>query len=206
MKSQTLLQLAYESIQKNGFVEIEGLKVTNEMLKLEKTRKQVNGYNLVPSVIEPSFGIGRIIYCLLEHAYWVREGDEQRAVLSLSPIIAPIKCSILPLISNEQLYPKVIQLAKLLTDQGVSNKIDDRGGASIGRRYARTDEIGVPFGVTVDFDTLKDDTVTVRERDSTLQVRISISLVAQVIDDLSKDKIKWSDVVSKYPKFESTSD
>ena len=84
----------------------------------------------------------------------------------------------------------------------MSHKVDDSSG-SIGRRYARTDEIAVPFGVCIDFDSLKDHTVTVRERDSCAQVRMPVKDVPVVIRELSLGRMSWADdVVKKYPKFE----
>lgn len=80
--------------------------------------------------------------------------------------------------------------------------MDDSSG-SIGRRYARTDEIGIPYGITVDFDSLKEShSVTLRERDSMAQVRIPLDEIAEVVRNLSYSKIGWADVAAKYPKFE----
>jgi glycyl-tRNA synthetase len=114
-------------------------------------------------------------------------------VLSLPPAIAPVKVSVLPLLQNESLNAFIPQIIKwilrrsvrlivpinhfhtvtLLTNNGISCKLDDTG-QSIGRRYARTDEIGIPFGITIDFDTVSDNSVTLRERDSTAQVRVKV--------------------------------
>jgi glycyl-tRNA synthetase len=92
--------------------------------------------------------------------------------------------------------------ASALTSVDVSHKVDDSSG-SIGRRYARTDEIAIPYGITIDFDTLKEpNTVTLRERDSMGQVRIPLADIAEVIKNLACGKTRWSDVESKYPKFE----
>jgi glycyl-tRNA synthetase len=80
--------------------------------------------------------------------------------------------------------------------------VDDSSG-SIGRRYARTDEIAIPYGITIDFDTLKEPmSVTLRERDSMGQVRIPLSEIAEVVRDLGYGKIEWAAVEEKYPKFE----
>jgi glycyl-tRNA synthetase len=84
----------------------------------------------------------------------------------------------------------------------VSHKIDDSSG-SIGRRYARTDEIAIPYGITIDFDTLKVPySVTLRERDSMAQVRIPLDEIAGVLHDLSYNKQTWDDIENKYPRFE----
>lgn len=92
--------------------------------------------------------------------------------------------------------------ASALTRVDVSHKVDDSSG-SIGRRYARTDEIAIPYGITVDFDSLKEPhTVTLRERDSMTQLRIPLDEIAEVVRDLSFNKTEWSNVAAKYPKFE----
>lgn len=89
-----------------------------------------------------------------------------------------------------------------MTRNDVSHKVDDSSG-SIGRRYARTDEIAIPYGITIDFDTLTEpSSVTLRERDTMGQVRIPLDEIADVVRSLAYSKIEWSDVESKYPKFE----
>lgn len=90
------------------------------------------------------------------------------------------------------------QVAHSLTRSNLSNIIDTTG-TSIGKRYARTDELGVPFAITVDYDTLKDGTVTVRERDTTAQVRVQSTEVASVIRKLVDGEESWADVQAKYP-------
>jgi glycyl-tRNA synthetase len=154
-----------------------------------------------PNVIEPSFGLGRIMYSLLEHVWWTREGDEQRSVLSFPPAVAPIKALILPISSSPEFTPFVKTIAASLRSFGLANRVDDTS-ASIGKRYARNDELGTPFAVTVDFQTLKDSTVTLRERDSLEQVRESVDVIVGLVRDLVEEKITWKDVVAKYPKFE----
>ena len=83
--------------------------ITREMVTIARVHKRLTGRSYTPNVVEPSFGVGRIIYALLEHAFWIREGDDQRTVLSLSPIIAPYKCAVLPLTTSEALVPFVEQ-------------------------------------------------------------------------------------------------
>ncbi|CAO3609157.1 unnamed protein product [Cunninghamella blakesleeana] len=123
-----------------------------------------------PNVIEPSFGIGRILYSLLEHSWWVREDDEDRNVLSFPTIVAPFKCCLLPLSGNAAFDPFIKKYARQLRQNGISTRTDD-SKASIGRRYSRNDELGIPFAITVDFQTVEDNTVTLRYRDSTEQIR-----------------------------------
>jgi len=171
------------------------------MVKFQRATKKESGENIIPGVIEPSFGIGRIIYSILEHSYYVRQDDEKRGVLRFPPSIAPVKCSLLPLSSNDSLLTFIPQISRALTVAGISVRVDD-GGQSIGRRYARTDEIGIPFGITIDFRTVEDKTVTLRERDSTLQVRIPIAELAGVLTQLVQGTSTWVDVRAQYPAVE----
>jgi glycyl-tRNA synthetase len=151
-----------------------------------------------PSVIEPSFGIGRIMYCLLEHVYDVRENDAQRGYLKLPPNMAPVKCSLLPLSAgNEEFEGPQEVLTAALTEAGVSCRVDD-STAQIGRRYARTDEIGIPFGITIDFETKDDGMVTLRERDSMGQIRLLIADVAPLVAALESGKTTWAETEVKY--------
>jgi len=172
--------------------------VTNQLVTFTKVQKKIAGKHITPGVIEPSFGIGRILYSVLEHSYYERGNDEQRRVLSLPPAIAPVKCSVLPLLQNETLTAFIPRLTQLLTRHGISSKVDETG-QSIGRRYARTDEIGIPFGITIDHETTEKDSITLRERDSTSQVRVPINEVASLISQLIEGVTTWSDVQAKYP-------
>jgi len=180
----------------------DSVKITKDMVQVKRQTKQVHVEKFTPSVIEPSFGIGRIMYAIFEHNFAVRKEDEQRTFLTLPPSIAPLKASVLPLSGNPDFTPLVKQLSKALTEVEVSHKVDDSSGA-IGKRYARTDEVAIPYGICVDFDSLKEPhTVTLRERDSMKQVRMPIEDVAPVVRAMSHDKMTWHQVTEKYPKFE----
>jgi len=176
---------------------------TPEMVKeWKKGTKRVTGEQITPGVIEPSFGIGRILYSVLEHSYYTRTDDEQRAVLALPPVVAPVKVSVLPLVNNAQLLEFIPIIANLLNEANISYKVDDIG-QTIGKRYARTDEIGIPFGVTIDFETVKDKTVTLRERDTTAQVRVPIDELPTLFRRLVNGHTKWEDVWKNYPHVEA---
>ncbi|MDQ2823934.1 MAG: His/Gly/Thr/Pro-type tRNA ligase C-terminal domain-containing protein, partial [Verrucomicrobiota bacterium] len=144
-----------------------------------------------PHVVEPSAGVDRTVLALICEAYSEDEAPdekgkmESRIVLRFHPRIAPIKCAIFPLLKNkEPLVAKAKEIVDLLRPH--MNVFYDEGGA-IGRRYRRQDEIGTPFGVTVDFETLgeKDidlrNTVTLRDRDSMKQERVKISDLIQLL-------------------------
>ena len=176
--------------------------LTKDMVVIKDEEKTVHVEEVTPSVIEPSFGIGRIMYSIWEHNFKQREGDEQRTFLSLPAVIAPYKCSILPLISRAEFVPFIKQVSADLRRRDVSHKIDDSAG-SVGRRYSRTDEIAIPFGITLDFDTLSQSppSATLRERDSCEQVRIALDEIAAVVQKLSQEKMTWADVRNAYPLF-----
>ncbi len=128
--------------------------------------------HIVPYVIEPAVGVDRTFLTLLYDAYEEEEvKGEKRVVLRLSPIVAPIKAAVLPLSRNEKLGPLTSEVHALLRPQFMT-QLDD--AQSIGRRYRRQDEIGTPFCVTVDFESLDDQMVTIRERDSMEQSRVAI--------------------------------
>lgn len=176
--------------------------LSKDMVAVKRYQKTLHVEEIIPSVIEPSFGVGRVMYAIFEHNFKQRESDEQRTYLSLPAIVAPLKCSVLPLSSNVEFAPFIKQISSELTKVDVSHKVDDSSG-SIGRRYARTDEIAIPYGITIDFDTLKEPhSVTLRERDSMGQVRIPLSEIASVVHNLAYSKLSWAEVEGRYPKFE----
>ncbi|OLL26928.1 putative glycine--tRNA ligase [Neolecta irregularis DAH-3] len=178
--------------------------LNSEFVTFIKVTRKESVREYTPNVIEPSFGIGRILYSLIEHSYWSRPEDSQRGVLSFPPIIAPIKCLLVPLSGSPEFIPIVKHWAATLRNIGISNKVDD-SSANIGRRYARNDELGTPFGITIDFQTVKDKTVTLRERDSTTQIRASEIDICQVLQDLTGGKVTWEQVVQKYGEFQGQS-
>ncbi|HNM98380.1 MAG TPA: glycine--tRNA ligase, partial [Marmoricola sp.] len=141
---------------------------------------QASGERYVPYVIEPAAGLTRSLMAFLIDAYTEDEapntkgGVDKRTVLRLDPRLAPIKAAVLPLSRNTDLTPKAKDLAAQLR-QSWNVEFDDSG--AIGRRYRRQDEIGTPFCITVDFDTLDDQAVTVRERDTMSQERVALDQV-----------------------------
>ncbi|MFD3438091.1 glycine--tRNA ligase [Streptomyces sp. NPDC058685] len=141
---------------------------------------QEAGERWTPYVIEPAAGVGRAMLAFLLDAYNEDEAPnakgvmEKRTVMRLDPRLAPVKVAVLPLSRNPQLSPKAKGLAADLR-KNWNIEFDDAG--AIGRRYRRQDEIGTPFCVTVDFDTLDDNAVTVRERDTMTQERVSLDQI-----------------------------
>ena len=134
-----------------------------------------SGERFTPHVIEPTFGVDRTIFAVLVSAYTEDKlGGEPRTYLKLSKNIAPVRAAVFPLLKNN---PELVSKAKevyAMLKKDISNiEFDDNG--NIGKRYRRQDEIGTPYCITIDFDTLEDDTVTLRDRDTGEQERVSIT-------------------------------
>jgi glycyl-tRNA synthetase len=172
-----------------GFSEIEGianrtdfdLKQHEEASgKSLRYHDEASGEQIIPYVIEPAMGVDRCFLTVLIDCYEEQdlEGDK-RTVLHLKPHLAPVKVAILPLSRNEKLTPTARQVHEMLRPHYMTQYDDAQ---SIGRRYRRQDEIGTPFCVTVDFETVEqDDSVTIRDRDKMTQVRVPISGLVEAL-------------------------
>lgn len=149
------------------------VEITSDMATITKEDRNVHGEWFTPHVIEPAFGIDRIIWHLLDHSF-VEDGkdEEDYVTLRLDASVSPYDLSIMPLFDKEGMVEFAKELFdKLVSLRGVQIDLDTSG--SIGKRYARADEIGIPWAVTIDHTTLKDGTVTIRRRDDQVQVRVS---------------------------------
>jgi glycyl-tRNA synthetase len=166
-------------------LEIDGerIRLSSEFFEVKEVEEEVTGERVIPHVIEPSFGLDRISYAVLEHCYDkdIVEGEERR-VLRLKRWVAPIEVAVLPLLSREPFTTKALEIFSMLKRNGFYADYDDSG--SIGRRYRRYDEIGTPFCITVDHQTFEDGTVTIRDRDTTGQVRVLISDLPRILREL----------------------
>ncbi|MFO7834571.1 MAG: glycine--tRNA ligase [Halohasta sp.] len=172
---------AFEGDEVTVDVDGESYTVDTEVANFAVEEQTESGEHITPHVVEPSFGVGRTVYTLLEHAYSEDEVDgEERSYLSLAPEMAPTDVAVFPLVTNDdELVGVAEEVAGSLRGAGISVSYDDSG--SIGRRYRRQDEVGTPFCVTVDKDGLEGDgepTVTLRERDSAAQIRLPVDEVA----------------------------
>ena len=198
------------SIQVDG----EQVDIPPDMYEIQQVTETIHGENIVPHVIEPSFGIDRIIYAVLEHAFREEEvhgedevkgedevqgkdksnsnDEEGRIVLGLKSEVAPVQAAVLPLLTREELIGPARKIESALKHKGVMAAYDDSG--TIGRRYRRNDEIGTPYSITVDYDTLEDGTVTIRDRDSMKQVRSPADTIANTVHDLIYGYTRFEDV------------
>lgn len=173
-----------------GFAEIEGIanRTDFDLTQHEKFAgrtlryfDEATGQHVVPYVIEPSMGVDRCFLTVLIDSYAEEEvRGEKRVVLRLKSHLAPIKVAVLPLSRNEQLVPTARRVWDLLRPHFMTQYDDAQ---SIGRRYRRQDEIGTPYGVTIDFETLEDDAVTIRERDTMEQIRVPIANLVAVLKE-----------------------
>lgn len=140
----------------------------------------------VPHILEIAPGVERLVYATLEQAY---EEEEERTVLRLPPNLAPIRIKVFPLLSKDGLPEKAEEVYELLMKEDFYAEYDESG--SIGRRYRRADEEGAPFCITVDHDTLKDDSVTIRDRDSMKQIRVRINELEDVLEEAIEGDIDF---------------
>ncbi len=152
----------------------EIIQLEESFVKVTKGTEVVHGEWFTPHVIEPAFGIDRIIWHLIDHAYEETEKDNKEyRVLRTAKSVSPIDVAIFPLFEKEGMDELAKSLKNKLTNRGISCYYD--GSGSIGRRYARADEVGVPIAITVDHQSLTDSCVTIRDRDTQSQERIEIN-------------------------------
>ena len=158
-------------------VEIEEGMVTRVL-----EESTVSGEYFTPHVIEPAFGIDRIIWHILDHNYLESEKDgDEYTILTLEPSLAPYDVVVLPLFAKNGMDMMAREVLERITSiSGIIAEIDT--SRSIGRRYARADEIGVPWAVTIDHQSLDDATVTVRRRDDQKQIRVDVDALIESIN------------------------
>jgi glycyl-tRNA synthetase len=216
--ADALKQLSEEELSKDEIkviVDGEELAVSSNMVSFAEETVKVSGENVIPHVIEPSYGIDRIFYGTMEHAYdeenvaqkaaesglkGTDEADsesraveangesdaeaeaETRLVMHFTSAVAPVQVAVLPLLTRKELTDPAKEIIAKLREKTLLVNYDDSG--TIGRRYRRNDEIGTPYSITVDYDTLEDGTVTIRERDSMRQVRSPIEGIENLLYEL----------------------
>ncbi len=179
-------------LDEEGFYELPGpqpVKLETRHLRFYEAKEVVKGRYFIPHVIEPSFGVDRIFYSVLEYAYSERNG---RVILRLPRDVAPVKVSVFPLMKKDGLQEVAKKVYELMISEGFVANYDDSG--SIGKRYARADEIGVPICITVDYETLEDGTVTLRDRDSWRQVRANIDALPGLLRSFFRGSIEFDEL------------
>jgi glycyl-tRNA synthetase len=181
-----------QSFKDNGSYKLESFEILPEYVEIVSVPVEKTGRRFIPHVIEPSFGSDRLVYATLEHSFKMKEG---RTVLSLPRDISPIQLSVFPLVSKDGLPEKAEKIRQFLVGEDFIVEYDESG--SIGRRYARADEIGIPLNITVDYETFENETVTLRDRDTWKQIRIEIKNLPALLEDYFRYKTDFEDLRDK---------
>lgn len=172
-----------------GHFEVLGFKVLPSHVRFEERNVREAGRRVIPHVVEPSFGAERVVYSTMEYAY---SKVKDRIVLKLPKHLAPLQVAVFPLMAKDGLAEIASEIADFLGSERFAVEYDESG--TIGRRYARADEVGIPLSLTVDYQTKKDATVTVRDRDSWEQVRNGWKTLSDPIRSFLKSKLKFTEL------------
>ncbi len=167
----------------------DSFTIEENMVEIKNIQETIRGEWFIPHVVEPAFGLDRIIWHLLDHGYEIIEKEgEEYLILHLSESVAPYELVILPLFEKDGMAEIANEIKdKLISLPNINVYYD--GSKSIGRRYARADEIGVPWAITIDHTTLDDGTVTIRRRDDQTQIRISQNDLIKYVNRNSLDSL-----------------
>jgi glycyl-tRNA synthetase len=179
--------LLRKSLADKGYFDVQGFRVLPSHVRFEDRLVRETGKRFIPHVVEPSFGAERVVYSTLEYAY-TRVKD--RAVLKIPASLVPLQVTVYPLMPKDGLQEIGKNVSGFLASEGFDVEYDDAG--TIGRRYARADEVGVPISITVDYQTKKDRTVTLRDRDSWKQVRNEWLVLPELLRGFLKGKLTFS--------------
>lgn len=165
-----------EGLTSADMVKLGDITVTRDMVIVRSEKRKVEVEHYVPHVVEPSFGIDRIVYVALEYAVRMESG---RNFLAFPPEIAPLKVAVLPIVRRDVYIGIARDIFRSLSMAGIRAAYDDDG--SIGHRYLKFDEVGTPLAITVDERTPRDGTVTVRDRDTRIQIRIPVDKAVDIV-------------------------
>jgi glycyl-tRNA synthetase len=168
------------------------IEIEPSLVSYETVEEETRGEEIIPHVIEPSFGIDRIMYAVMDHSFYQDVVDgEPRAVLRFHPGVAPIEVVVLPLMDRDVLVEPAKKVLHDLRSRGI--RVDYDASGSIGRRYRRNDEVGTPYCVTIDYETIENGTVTIRERDSMCQVKVEVEQLRSILKGLLANDRKFED-------------
>jgi len=177
------------SLKAQGFYMLENFVIFPEHVKIVYKKVKEEGHRFIPHVVEPSFGSDRLVYVTIEYSYRTKD---DRTLLSFPLDLTPIQAAVFPLVGKDGLPEKARQVYQMLIEEGFTVEYDESG--SIGRRYARADEAGTPLGVTIDYQTLKDNTVTVRSRDTWEQVRSEVGKLPESFRAYFRHRLEFEDL------------
>lgn len=177
--SQEELEKIVKSLNETGKAIIDGYELEKDDFIIKEVEEKITGEKILPHVLEPSFGIDRPFYLLLENSLVI---EEDRTYLKLKKDMAPIEVAVLPLVAKEPLKSIAYDVFRKLQKAGFIAVYDEKD--TIGRRYIRYDEIGTPYCVTIDNQTPEDGTVTIRDRDTREQMRVKIEELPEKLREL----------------------
>ena len=177
------------AFQKSGHFDVQGFKILPSHVRLEERSLRETGRRFLPHVVEPSYGAERVVYSALEYSY---NRVKDRVVLKLPADLAPTQIMVLPLMAKDGLAELSLSIREYLLGHGFDVEYDESG--TIGRRYARADEVGVPISITVDYQTKENGTVTLRDRDSWQQVRIGWRAIPEPARQFLQGKLAFSEL------------
>jgi glycyl-tRNA synthetase len=178
-----------KAFDSTGYFEVHGFKVLPSHIRFEERNVRETGRRVIPHVVEPSYGAERVVYTTLEYAY-TRTKD--RVVLKLPKHLVPIQVAVYPLMAKDGLPEIATEITDQMASDGLIVEYDESG--TIGRRYARADEVGIPLSMTVDYQTKKDGTVTLRDRDSWNQVRNNWKDLPDLIQKFLHSKLSFAEL------------
>ncbi len=178
-----------QEIEKKGYFLADDLKILPKHVQVIRRKVEEKGRKFIPHVVEPSFGIDRLVYVALEFAY---RRKEDRTLLKFPREVAPIQVAVFPLVTKGGLKKRAQELQMKLSREGFEVFHDESG--SIGRRYARADEAGIPLCITVDKLTLTDNTATVRDRNTWRQIRVRVEKLVRNLNEYFNHKIEFEDL------------
>lgn len=189
-----VLSIDQEFIAKNKQNDSIRIEFEGETYDFKLVKRIVDCEFFIPRVIEPSFGISRILYSLVEQSFKI---GEERNILDLKPKMCYLHCVIGFLKYLEGFDPIVADLRSKLREYSIRFQVSERG-CSIGRKYYSCDELGIPFFVTLDFKTLEDKKVTIRERNSSSQIRVNVSDAPDYINKLVTEEYDWASLMEQF--------
>ncbi|MHA1463173.1 MAG: glycine--tRNA ligase [Candidatus Heimdallarchaeota archaeon] len=184
------LSIGWTEVVGNAFRQQHDL-ISHEKHSGTKMAVQHTNGNVIPFVIEPSIGVGRTLYCILESCYRETE-DRDWTWFQFPPTISPYDVHVYPLMKKDGMEDKAQEIFEELRGEGFEVAFDTSG--KIGKRYARADEIGTPYCVTIDYESLKDDTVTIRDRDTMKQIRVHLEDLNDVLILLLSSEYAFDEV------------
>ncbi len=179
--------LSKEDIQRlaaGESIRIDDVEIRPDMVYIRRSIRKITQEKFIPHVVEPSFGVDRIVYVTLEYAFHLVDSD--RILLRLPPDIAPIKAAVLPIVKKSPLTDIGLSIYRDLARRGIRVIYDADG--SIGARYSKCDEIGIPVAITVDEKTPENNTVTMRDRDTRLQIRVPVNEVYPILREVVEER------------------